>query len=127
MNYKIYSALTGLSVWLMATLAFRWWGPLFFLVENKLLMLSFYAFTIPLIFLICQIVFSRLSLSNCKRATSALALAIPGMLADVISISFHDLVFPGLNLAQVSNLGAWVLWAYVLVLISPFLLKAKED
>lgn len=127
MNYKMYSALTGFSVWLIATLAFRWWGESFFLVEHHLLMAGFYGATVPIILLICRTVFQRFKLGREQVAISALAMAIPGMLGDVLSLKFHAWVFPNLNPDQVGNLGAWVLWAYVLVLISPLVLKARKN
>ncbi|MBD0404923.1 DUF5367 family protein [Flammeovirga sp. EKP202] len=42
---------------------------------------------------------------------------VPGMLCDVACLKFHALIFPKLTLEQSVVLGAWILWAYVIVLL----------
>ncbi|WP_461588898.1 DUF5367 domain-containing protein [Winogradskyella sp.] len=116
MNYKLFSLLFGFSVWLMATLAFRFWGHTFFYVENTLLMVGFFLSTIPSLYLTTTYVFKKYNLSQKQRFESAILLAIPGMLCDVICLNFHEIVFPTLSIEQSVVLGAWIIWAYVIVL-----------
>ena len=117
MDYRNFSLGFGFSVWLIATLIFRLWGNTFFLIELPLLLIGFFLGTVPILYLQVKWVFNRYHLIGNKRLESAILMAIPGMLCDVACIKFHDLVFPRLTMEQVIVLGAWVLWAYVIVLL----------
>jgi hypothetical protein len=117
MNYQNVSILTGFSVWLAATLAFSFFGHLFFLVDNHLLMAVFYLVTVPAMYPLVKWVAQAYSLQSGQRLKSAVLMALPGMIGDVLSIKFHTMVFPTLSLEQVVTLGSWVLWAYAVVLV----------
>ena len=121
MNYKFFSVIFGFSVWLIATIIFRFWGDTFFRVENNLLMIVFYLGTIPVLYLLIKWVFSKYRLTGKEKLKSAVLLAIPGMLSDVISLKFHTNFFPTLTTEQAVALGSWVLWAYVIVLVIGFI------
>ncbi|KXX71059.1 DUF5367 domain-containing protein [Flammeovirga sp. SJP92] len=117
MTYQKFSLLFGFSVWFMATLTFSLWGDLFFLVENALLLISFFIGTVPILFFLSQWVFKKYQLTGHQRLESTVFLAIPGMLCDVACLKFHALIFPKLTLEQSVILGAWILWAYVILLL----------
>ena len=117
MNNKIFSLIFGLSSWLMMTLAFRFWGHDFFLIDNDLLLVSFFLGTIPLFYSMIRWVHKRHRLSGMKRLESAVYIAIPGMIGDVFCIGFHEWVFPAMTTRQSIVLSAWILWAFVLVLL----------
>ncbi|MEM6379726.1 MAG: DUF5367 domain-containing protein [Bacteroidota bacterium] len=117
MNYKSFSVAYGFGVWLMATLVFRFWGHTFFLVEHNLLLAGFFLATIPTLYLSTYWVFKKFSLTGAQRMESAVLMAIPGMIGDVVCLKLHQLVFPTLDMNQAVVLGSWILWAYVLVLI----------
>jgi hypothetical protein len=68
-------------------------------------------------------VFTKFALTKPEINTSTLLLTIPGMLADVLCLNFHQIVFPDLSIEQVIALGGWILWAYVWVLILGLLYK----
>ena len=117
MNYQKFSLLFGFSVWLIATLIFRIWGDSFFIVENSFLLTGFFLGTIPILIILSIWVFNRYQLTGIKRLESAVLMTIPGMLCDVACLKFHPLVFPKLTIEQSIVLGAWILWAYVIVLL----------
>lgn len=117
MNYQKFSFLFGFSVWLIATLIFRIWGDSFFNVESSFLLTGFFLGTIPILFILSMWVFNKYQLTGNKRLESATLMTIPGMLCDVACLKFHHLVFPKLTIEQSIVLGAWILWAYVIVLL----------
>jgi hypothetical protein len=104
-------------VWLIATLFFRIWGDSFFIVENSFLLTGFFLGTIPILFILSMWVFNKYQLIGNKRLESATLMTIPGMLCDVACLKFHHLIFPKLTIEQAIVLGAWILWAYVIVLL----------
>ncbi|MEL7123618.1 MAG: DUF5367 domain-containing protein [Bacteroidota bacterium] len=127
MNYQNFSLLFGFSVWLMATLIFRIWGNSFFIIENAFLLIGFFVGTIPILFFLIKWVFDRYKLMASKRLESAVYMAIPGMICDVACLKFHHLVFPKLTIEQAIVLGAWILWAYVIVLLIGVMLSINEN
>lgn len=117
MNYRSFSLVFGFSVWLIATLIFRFWGNSFFIIENTFLLTSFFLGTIPILYLLTKWVFRRYKLTRYKRLESTVLIIIPGMVCDVACLKFHDLVFPKLTIEDSIVLGAWILWAYVIVML----------
>ena len=71
-------------------------------------------------------VFNQYELTASKRLESAVLMAIPGMICDVACLKFHDAVFPKLTVEQAIVLGAWILWAYVIVVLIG-VLKSRKD
>lgn len=118
MNYQKFSLLFGFSVWLVATLVFRYLGHTFFLIENDLLITGFFIATIPLLYFLIQWVFRRYELNEGEKVRSVVLMALPGMIGDVACIKFHAIVFPTLTVEQAVVLGSWVLWAYTIVLLT---------
>lgn len=117
MNYKNFSLAFGFSVWLIATLTFRFLGNSFFLIENTFLLIGFFLGTIPILYLLAKWVFDGYKLTGNKRLESTVLMTIPGMICNVVCLKFHYLVFPKLTIEQSIVLGAWILWAYVIVLL----------
>lgn len=117
MNYQNFSLSFGFSVWLVATLIFRIWGNAFFIIENTFLLTGFFIGTIPILFFLMKWVFNRYELTASQRLESAVYMAIPGMICDVACLKFHHLVFPKLTIEQAIVLSAWIIWAYVIVLL----------
>ena len=117
MNYQNFSLIFGFLVWLVATLIFRFWGHTFFIIENPFIISVLFLATIPLLYFLIQWVFKRYRLSGESRVRSAVLMAIPGMLSDVACLKFHYFVFPTLSIEQAIVLGAWLVWAYVWVLL----------
>lgn len=117
MNYQKFSLAFGFSVWLAATLIFRFWGHTFFLIENHLLITGFFAGTVPVLYSLVRWVFNKYKLTGNTRLRSTVLMTVPGMLGDVGCLNFHYLVFPKLTTEQAVVLGAWIIWAYVIVLL----------
>jgi hypothetical protein len=117
MNYQQFSMAFGFSVWLVATLVFRFFGHTFFIIENATILFTFFLGIIPVLWLLIKWVFSRYELTSDMKLKSTVLMAVPGMIADVACLKFHYIVFPTLNIEQAIVLGAWMLWAYVLVLL----------
>lgn len=117
MNYPSFSLLFGFSVWFLATLSFRVLGHTFFLIDNTMLMGGFFLATVPLLYVLMNQVFNHYQLSGSDLLNSSVLMAVPGMLGDVFCVKLHEVVFPTLNVDQVIVLSAWVLWAYVIVLL----------
>lgn len=117
MNYQVFSFGFGFSVWLIASLPFRFWGELFFRVEKGAVLLLFFLGIIPVLLLLTEWVFKRFQLTKETRLQSAVLMALPGMFCDVLCLQYHVFVFPKLSLEQTVVLGAWILWVYSLVLL----------
>ncbi|MFY0602040.1 MAG: DUF5367 domain-containing protein [Cyclobacteriaceae bacterium] len=117
MNYQKFSVMFGFSIWMVATLIFRIWGNSFFIIENTFLLTSFFLGITPILFFLAKWVFNRYKLTGKQRIESTVLMTIPGMICDVACLKFHYLIFPKFTIEQAIVLGAWVLWAYVIVLL----------
>ncbi|OJJ21328.1 hypothetical protein BKI52_12265 [marine bacterium AO1-C] len=117
MNYQKFSLLFGFSVFLVATLAFSFWGHTFLQVNNAVIMVSLYLAVVPTLYFLTLGVFKRFQLSAEQRMRSAVLMAIPGMLCDVLCLKYHAIFFPTLTLEQAIALCSWVLWVYVFTLL----------
>lgn len=125
MNYQKFSLVFGFLVWLIATVIFRYWGHAFFYVDNSLLIAALFTGTIPALYILTNWVFKRFKLVGVTKLKSVVLMAISGMFCDVFCLKFHDLVFPHFTSEQAAVLGAWVLWAYAIVLLFGFNLKNR--
>ena len=117
MNYKKFSLLFGFSVFLMATLAFSFWGHIFLQENNVMVMVSLYLAVIPVLYFLTHWVFKRFQLSTVERMRSTVFMVIPGMLCDVFCMKYHTVFFPTLTIEQTVVLCSWVLWVYVFTLL----------
>lgn len=117
MSYQKFSLIFGFSAWLLATLIFRFWGHAFFLIESDLFLALFFMGTIPVFYFLLQWAFDRYQSTGIARLEMAVLVAIPGMIGDVACLKFHHAVFPKMTIEQSLVLSAWVLWAFVLVLL----------
>ena len=106
MNYKYFSLAFGFSVWLVATLMVRFWGHALFVVNNNYGLTTLFLGTIPLLYVLAQLVYRNYDLNKSKRMESAVFMAVPGMLCDVGCLRFHEVVFPKLTMEVSSGLSA---------------------
>lgn len=116
MNYKNFSLILGFSVWLAATLSFRYWGNEFFLIENTLVIISLYVGVLPILFFLVKGVFRKYGLVEHERVKSVVLMSLPGMMLDVFCMKYHDLIFPLFSREEIIVFGSWVLWVYAIVL-----------
>ncbi len=119
MNRLLFFSI-GFGVWLAATIVFRLAGQHFFLIDNTPVMLGLYGVTLIGILAIALGLFRWQQLDSNQRYQAALLLAMPGMFLDVLSVQYFETIFPNLELAANAPFGAWLLWAYGLVVASPF-------
>jgi len=117
MAYSKSSLLIGFSVWAVATLIFRGAGQYFFLPENLWITLALWLVTPIFLAGIALWLFKKHNLKGSHCLASAAFMVIPGMIADAFCIQFFAIVFPNLPDTAAAPFGAWLMWAYVSVLI----------
>jgi hypothetical protein len=110
-----YFVLWGLGLWLAATLAMRLVGRFHFGVP---VVFATYVVTALLIVQLAQRLYAARRLGRVERAVAAASLVLPGMLLDVLSVTFVDVVFPNIPPSQHSTFGGWLLWAYAVALLT---------
>ncbi len=118
MNYQKFSLLCGFSVWLVGTLAVRYFGDSIFQINNNYIVYSLFLGAIPALYLISSLVFNLYKLSGETKLKSSVLMTVPGMICDVACIKFHFVAFPLLSIEQSILMASWVLWVYVIVLLN---------
>jgi tellurite resistance protein TehA-like permease len=117
MRYSVYIAY-GFALWLVGTLALRLFGHYLFAFPAVLLT---FTLTIPLLALVVLRLFAARHLDAAQRPVAAIALVLPGMLLDIVSVTFAATVFPNIPTAEHGALAAWLLEAYAVGLASAFI------
>lgn len=125
-NYLLISFGVGFIVWLAATVLFRIGGQYFFLVDNVPVMVFLYLMLIPALGFIATWTFNVCRIGNPESAKAAAVMVLPGMLLDVLCIQFFEEVFPNLPVIYSKTFGAWLMFAYAIVLIAG-LVRKKQD
>jgi RsiW-degrading membrane proteinase PrsW (M82 family) len=116
----------GLVLWISATALFRLFGQFFLDPSKSLPIVLTFFFTIPLIAVSVLPFYYLRKIPELKRLQSAVLIALPGMILDVLSLIYFDIVFPNLTTASQPIFAAWLLWAYSLILISGFPIQYKR-
>jgi len=123
MNYKQISLLVGFLIWFLATILFRVAGQYFFLTDNTLVMLSLYLAVIPALSLVAIQVYKKYKLSSQEKIIASVYMVISGMFLDAFCIQFFAWIFPNLPISADASFGAWLMWAYAIVLLTGILSK----
>jgi len=118
MNYTSFSFAFGFLIWLVGTLAFRFFGHTLFPLDEPAVIAALYVLIAPVVYFLALWVFKRYSLSPSERLKCAILLVLPGMCCDVLCVKYHAFVFPTMSVDQAIILGSWVLWAYSVVLLA---------
>lgn len=126
-NYLLISCSVGFLVWLCATLLFRVAGQYFFLVDNVMVMLVLYLMLVPALGFIATLVFNKCRLGNPESTKAAAIMVLPGMLLDVVCIQFFEDVFPNMPAIYSKTFGAWLMFAYAIVLVFGLLRKKQGN
>lgn len=111
----------GVLLWLIATVFFRLVGQLLLNPESFVLVVLTFVVTVPLIAAVTYPVYAKREIVPTERPVAAICIALPGMIVDVVSLSFFGALFPNLYALPGSAgalFGAWMLWAYALILLS---------
>lgn len=115
----------GLALWLGATIFFRLLGHFLLDPANPVLVVVTFVATVPVIAAATYPAYALAKMDSAQghqRSVAAVCIALPGMLLDVLSLSFFSFTFPNLSdLSAGALFGAWLLWAYSLILSSGFL------
>lgn len=110
----------GFLLWLLATIVMRVVGHHVLDHEQPIITTLLFLATIPLIAVATVPVYDWRRINLQDRPTAAILMALPGLLIDVPVLLLFSTIYPNLVDAGVL-FGAWLLWAYGLVLISGLL------
>jgi hypothetical protein len=116
----------GFLVWLVATVLMRLDGQYFFRPDNAALMLFNFIAMLIAMPLLALAIFRWRRVPASQRAVVALAVAVPGMLLDVLTTYFFVQVFPNVSATGAGAWGAWLLFSYALFLL-PALKGGKDE
>lgn len=119
MNRRLFLGI-GFGVWLLATLAFRIAGHLFFLDDQIAFLAILWLLTIVALLAFVLALFRWGRLSRSARFEAAILLALPGMILDALAVETFATVFPNMPGSAAGSFGAWLLAAYATVLIAAF-------
>ena len=112
--------LWGFLVWLIATVIVRISGQHLLDPDQPVIVVFLFLGTVPLIAAVTIPIYDWRQVSLHDRPTAAILMSLPGLLIDVVVLLAFPTIFP--NLGDVAGIfGAWLLWAYSLVLITGLL------
>jgi hypothetical protein len=112
--------LWGFVVWLLATIVVRVSGQHLFVSDQPVIVAFVFLGTIPLIAAVTIPIYDWRRVNLQDRPTAAILMSLPGVLIDVAILLAFSSVYPNLEDAD-GLFGAWLLWAYGLVLITGLL------
>ena len=113
----------GVLLWLAATIFFRLLGQVLLDPTSPALVAATFVATAPVIGAVIYPAYAAVKVDAAQRPAVAAAVVLPGMLLDVLSLVFFGTAFPNLSALSASSdalFGAWLLWAYGLILFSGF-------
>lgn len=111
----------GFGLWLAATVVFRLFGGFVLVPGDGVRLVVLFVATVPGVAALMYVLYARKGLDGRKRAMAAVCVVLPGMLLDVFALAFFRAVYPNLEFAAAPVFGAFLLWAYALVLLTGFL------
>lgn len=129
MKSYLFTAMWGITVWLLATFFFRFFGEkiLFSPMSNEFIfsIITLLLVTAALLF---GVIYLYLFFDKSNNAALKFGIigTIIGLMLDTFSLSNHHLVFPTLDDAQVIAFTIWMSFAYALYLLIPFLFSKKR-
>ena len=108
----------GFLLWLVATVAFRLFGQFVLVPGGGLLLFVVFVLTVPGIAALMYPLYASRGLGGRDRLLAAVCVMLPGMVLDVFALAFFGVVYPNLGSATAPYFGAFLLWAYALVLVT---------
>ena len=110
----------GFLLWLLATIAMRVVGQHLLDPDQPVIATLMFLGTVPLIAVVTVPVYDWRRVNLQDRPSAAILMALPGLVIDVLVLLLFSTIYP--NLGDSGALfGAWLLWAYGLVLITGLL------
>ncbi|WP_423410658.1 DUF5367 family protein [Heyndrickxia sp. MSNUG] len=113
-------------LWVSATLIFRVFGQYFLDANNPWLTLITFLLAVPVILAATIPYYHFRMIPLSKRLSSAVLIALPGMILDIFSVIYFDVAFPNLQPVSQPLFASWLLWAYSLILISGLPIKLNN-
>jgi hypothetical protein len=110
----------GFLLWLIATVVMRVTGEHLLDPDQVVVTFLVFAGTLPLIAAVTLPIYDWRQVNLQDRPTAAILMSLPGLFIDILVLLLFSRIYP--NLGDTGALfGAWLLWAYGLVLISGLL------
>lgn len=110
----------GFVLWLVATVVFRLFGQFVLVPGGGIRLVAVLMLTVPGIAALMCLLYTREGLDGRGRILAAVFMVLPGMLLDVVALAFFGVVYPNMGSEVASLFGAFLLWAYALVLLTGF-------
>ncbi len=117
---KIFFIIYGFVLWLAGTIVFRVAGQFFFNPESVILIIVTFLAAIPLVAILTYPFYSIKKLDTSARQSTSILIALPGMILNVLCVSFYGDIFVNMLPGTGLYFGAWYLWVYSLTLLSGF-------
>ncbi len=117
----------GFAVWLLATMVMRLVGHRLFLDDNLAVLAVIWIGTFVGLLLVSLLLFRWQKLDRAQRYEAAVLMVIPGMALDAFITEAFRSVFPNMPAAAAGSFGAWLLMAYVTVLLAALLPAALRS
>ncbi|MFO1236334.1 MAG: DUF5367 family protein [Alphaproteobacteria bacterium] len=107
----IYHSIVGFILWVLATLAFRFYGQMFFYPDILAISVLFIVAG-PLLWGFMVVYLGVLKVLPENRALAAIGFVLPGMALDSLAAANFGLVFPNLDMSLDGLFGSLMLWSY---------------
>lgn len=108
MNMRLF--LSGLGIWIGATLALRLAGQHLLHPGNSRGTLILFAVSFPLMAWLVRLLCRRFQLRAEQWPAGAISIALPTLLLDPFSSAFFPVVFPNMAPEVAGVFGGWMLW-----------------
>lgn len=118
---RLYFAGVGFGVWLLATLAVRAAGQVFFLHDNSLVLTALWLLGGISMIGLATLLFVRAGLQPAQRFEAAVLLVLPGLALDAAVAQNFAGFFPNMSESAAGSFGAWLMLCYASVLLAALL------
>ncbi len=129
MKDYLFTAIWGIFIWLFAILFFRFFGEyiLFSPATNQFIFSTFLLLAGTSL-LLAGVTYLYLCCDTTSHAAIKFGVSgtVIGLVLDTFSLSYHHIVFPTFDEAQVIAFTVWMSFAYALFLVIPFLFYQKS-
>ena len=115
----------GVAVWLIATVVFWVGGPVLLDPDAPLIVFGVFFVAVPTMIVVTFAAFLWREIRPAARPAAAILLVAPGMLLDVVMVSFSGTFFPNLERGSLRYLAGLLLLAYVTVLLVGLFSKSR--
>jgi len=116
MNRLLFAGV-GFTVWLLATIAHRVAGQVYFQTDNAPVIIAIWLVTFIAQAILIVVLFSWQGLNKAQRYEATLWTILPAMFLDAFVLEFYATVFPNMAPLTAGNFGGWLLWAYSTIVI----------